>query len=61
MLVDRLPEGLRLNAAGEQLVAAAESVEDAVLTSRSLRDPSEHVPLLGKQPLHPIDYRAHAG
>src|SRR6266404_2178345 len=31
-LVDRLPEGLRLNAAGEQLVAAAESVEDAVLT-----------------------------
>jgi DNA-binding transcriptional LysR family regulator len=41
-LFDRLPEGLRLNAAGEQLVAAAESVEDAVLTSRSLRDPSEH-------------------
>jgi DNA-binding transcriptional LysR family regulator len=31
-LLDRLPEGLRLNAAGEQLVAAAESVEDAVLT-----------------------------
>ena len=31
-LFDRLPEGLRLNAAGEQLVAAAESVEDAVLT-----------------------------
>jgi len=31
-LFDRLPEGLRLNAAGEQLVLAAESVEDAVLT-----------------------------
>src|SRR5437879_7422072 len=31
-LFDRLPEGLRLNAAGEQLVPAAESVEDAVLT-----------------------------
>jgi len=31
-LFDRLPEGLRLNAVGEQLVAAAESVEDAVLT-----------------------------
>src|SRR5262244_3470043 len=31
-LFDRLPEGLRLNAAGEQLVAEAESVEDAVLT-----------------------------
>src|SRR5262252_829580 len=31
-LFDRLPEGLRLNAAGEHLVAAAESVEDAVLT-----------------------------
>src|SRR3989440_9152760 len=30
-LSDRLPEGLRLNAVGEQLVAAAESVEDAVL------------------------------
>ena len=30
-LFDRLPEGLRLNAAGEQLVAEAESVEDAVL------------------------------
>jgi DNA-binding transcriptional LysR family regulator len=30
-LFDRLPEGLRLNAAGEQLVPAAESVEDAVL------------------------------
>ena len=30
-LFDRLPEGLRLNAVGEQLVAAAESVEDAVL------------------------------
>jgi len=31
-LFDRLPEGLRLNSAGQQLVAAAESVEDAVLT-----------------------------
>src|SRR5271170_2769054 len=31
-LFDRLPEGLRLNAAGEQLVPAAESVEEAVLT-----------------------------
>jgi DNA-binding transcriptional LysR family regulator len=31
-LFDRLPEGLRLNAAGEQLVVAAESIEDAVLT-----------------------------
>src|SRR5437899_6203498 len=31
-LFDRLAEGLRLNAAGEQLVPAAESVEDAVLT-----------------------------
>jgi DNA-binding transcriptional LysR family regulator len=31
-LFDRLPEGLRLNAAGEQLVPAAESIEDAVLT-----------------------------
>src|ERR1700726_921815 len=30
-LFDRLPEGLRFNALGEQLVAAAESVEDAVL------------------------------
>jgi DNA-binding transcriptional LysR family regulator len=30
-LFDRLPEGLRLNAAGEQLVPAAESIEDAVL------------------------------
>jgi DNA-binding transcriptional LysR family regulator len=31
-LFDRLPEGLRLNAAGEQLVPAAEEIEDAVLT-----------------------------
>jgi len=31
ILFDRLPEGLRLNAVGEQLVAAAESVEEAVL------------------------------
>src|SRR5712672_3900096 len=30
-LFDRLPEGLRLNAAGEQLVPAAESVEESVL------------------------------
>jgi DNA-binding transcriptional LysR family regulator len=30
-LFDRLPEGIRLNAAGEQLVPAAESIEDAVL------------------------------
>jgi DNA-binding transcriptional LysR family regulator len=31
-LFDRLPDGLRLNAAGEQLVPAAEQIEDAVLT-----------------------------
>jgi DNA-binding transcriptional LysR family regulator len=31
-LFDRLPEGLRLNAAGEQLVPTAESVEQAMLT-----------------------------
>src|SRR5438105_9622425 len=31
-LFDRLPDGLRLNTAGEQLVPAAESIEDAVLT-----------------------------
>src|SRR5471030_487151 len=31
-LFDRLPEGLRLNAAGEQLVPAAETVEEAMLT-----------------------------
>ena len=31
-LFDRLPEGLRLNAAGEQLVHAAECVEDAAMT-----------------------------
>lgn len=30
-LFDRLPEGQRLNAAGEQLVPAAEGIEDAVL------------------------------
>jgi DNA-binding transcriptional LysR family regulator len=30
-LFDRLPDGLRLNAAGERLVPAAESIEDAVL------------------------------
>jgi DNA-binding transcriptional LysR family regulator len=28
-LFDRLPEGLRLNAAGEQLISAAEGIEDA--------------------------------
>jgi DNA-binding transcriptional LysR family regulator len=31
-LFDRLPEGLRLNTAGEQLIPAAETVEDAALT-----------------------------
>jgi DNA-binding transcriptional LysR family regulator len=31
-LFDRLPEGLRLNAGGEQLVPVARSVEDAVLS-----------------------------
>jgi DNA-binding transcriptional LysR family regulator len=31
-LFDRLPDGLRLNAAGEQLVPAAEEIEDKVLT-----------------------------
>lgn len=31
-LFERLPEGLRLNAAGERLISAAESIEDAVLT-----------------------------
>ena len=31
-LFDRLPEGARLNAAGERLVAAAERVEQAMLT-----------------------------
>jgi DNA-binding transcriptional LysR family regulator len=31
-LFDRLPEGMRLSAAGEQLVPAAERIEDAVLT-----------------------------
>ncbi len=31
-LFDRLPDGLRLNAVGEQLLQAAESVESAVLT-----------------------------
>ena len=36
-LFDRLPEGLRLNAAGEQLVAEAESVEGAVLTLEQRR------------------------
>jgi DNA-binding transcriptional LysR family regulator len=30
-LFDRLPEGLRLSAAGEQLISAAESIENAVL------------------------------
>jgi DNA-binding transcriptional LysR family regulator len=32
ILFNRLPEGLRLNAAGKQLVPVAEGVEDAVLT-----------------------------
>jgi hypothetical protein len=27
----------------------------------ALHDPRERVPLLGKQSLHPIDYRTHAG
>src|SRR6516165_7279016 len=36
-LFDRLPEGLRLNAAGEQLVPAAEGIEDAVLTMERRR------------------------
>src|SRR3974390_819152 len=36
-LFDRLPEGLRLNAAGEELVPAAESIEDAVLTMERRR------------------------
>src|SRR5271168_3172066 len=31
-LFDRLPEGLRLSAAGERLVPEAESVEEAMLT-----------------------------
>jgi DNA-binding transcriptional LysR family regulator len=31
-LFERLPEGLRLNAAGERLISAAESIEDALLT-----------------------------
>ena len=31
-LFDRVPEGLRLSAAGEQMIPAAESIEDAVLT-----------------------------
>src|SRR6202044_3582260 len=31
-LFDRLPEGLHLNAAGEQLLPATENVEQAVLT-----------------------------
>jgi DNA-binding transcriptional LysR family regulator len=31
-LFDRLPEGLRLNAAGAQLLPAAKNIEDAVLT-----------------------------
>src|SRR6516162_4355164 len=31
-LFDRLPEGMRLSAAGEQLVPGAERIEDAVMT-----------------------------
>src|SRR5271156_6606074 len=37
-LFDRLPEGLRLNAAGEQLISAAESVERAALMLERRRD-----------------------
>src|ERR1700740_519601 len=49
-LFDHLPEGPRLNAAGEQLVAAAESIEDAVLTlerRRAAGSPGVHRPLGG--------------
>jgi Bacterial regulatory helix-turn-helix protein, lysR family len=35
-LFDRLPEGLRLNAVGEQLIAAAEGVEDVTPHDQSL-------------------------
>ena len=36
-MFDRLSERLRLNAGGEQLVLAAESIEDAVLTLEGRR------------------------
>jgi DNA-binding transcriptional LysR family regulator len=42
-LFDHLPEGLRLNATGEQLVPAAESVEDAVLTLERRRAAASQV------------------
>src|SRR3984893_3236059 len=42
-LFDRLPEGFRLTAAGEQLVPAAESVEDAVLTLERRRAAASRV------------------
>src|SRR5712664_2157081 len=42
-LFDRLPEGLRLNTAGEQLVPAAESVEDAALTLERRRAAASQV------------------
>jgi DNA-binding transcriptional LysR family regulator len=42
-LFDHLPEGLRLNAAGEQLVATAESVEDAVLSLERRRAAASEV------------------
>src|SRR5947199_9188583 len=39
-LFDRLPEWLRLNAAGDQLVAAAEGIDGAVLTLERRRAPA---------------------
>jgi DNA-binding transcriptional LysR family regulator len=39
-LFDRLPDGLRLNAAGERLVASAESVEEAALHLERRREAS---------------------
>src|SRR6202047_1908577 len=44
-LFDRLPEGLRLNTAGQKLVPAAESVEDAALTLERRRAAAS--PVLG--------------
>jgi DNA-binding transcriptional LysR family regulator len=43
-LFDRLPEGLRLNGAGEQLVPAAEGVEDAILTLERRRAAASSAP-----------------
>src|SRR5262249_55508495 len=43
-LFDRLPEGLRLNAAGEQLIPAAESVERAALMLERRRAPTAPAP-----------------